>query len=190
MEGPFVVIPEKIAFVAASAKKRFHQAQEGLIESPGFVTGAIGMGPALLGETIRAQLVNPASDPYGNLNRAGTNEPIPAPILSPDTTNPILYEFLQSTGDAMWGYNISYFVYSGITYAEFFLGRRMSEKLKVGVSLGFSTAIITAAETGYMWGTVTQDTNDIWGGLIGPGLWFGLNYISRKYIKFEDKRPK
>jgi len=111
------------------------------------------------------------------------------PILNRDD-NPFLYDTLQNMGDLWEGYTIPFFTNNLLRYTL----PKLSENLRLGISLALSDAFIIAVESGVIIKSQQPDYGDIPAAFIGNLLYIGMNYIARNskynilYDMFKEDR--
>ncbi len=87
-------------------------------------------------------------------------------------------EILQHAGDFWEGYIYPFVLYNTIN----FLFPKMSEKVKLGISLGLSNLFIAAVESGLVTGQ-KPDYADIPAGLLGSLAYLGIHSIGKNIGK-------
>jgi hypothetical protein len=159
-----------------STEDYFYRANLGLkrfmIESTGWV------GTHMY-EVIRQSLVNCSTSPCAleHTQRA---------ILSPETTNPYIYSFLQNTGDYVDGYYIPFYFYNALAIIDsmqsLITRKNIPESIKLGSAIMAGSISVFALESGLLnFQKSTPDWADVPAGLAGVATYVGVHILARKF---------
>lgn len=130
-------------------------------------------------EYFRGELVN--LKVFGNLLEQSQR----STLLNPDTTNPIIYQTLQSSGDFYDGYTLSFFLYTAITIADHIQSvitkHKVPYKYKLGTTVALISAVVPVIESGILGVHNTADYGDIPAGLLGILAYTGVHLLGRRF---------
>lgn len=151
-------------------------------ELPNLVIETIGLQALNVLENLRADHVNPESHFKGMFNKYFAPQDMTSKLARSD--NPNLYDFLAHMGDTWEGYAYSFFIYNALTFTF----PRIPEKIRLGVAIVATNAVIAAYESG-MLNSKNPDGWDIPAGVLGSAIYLGTHYLSKRATRnFFDKR--
>ena len=116
-------------------------------------------------EEVRTKHIHPSVN-FENIISRSYNAPIEVSGLSK--------EILQHVGDFWEGYIYPFILYNSLS----FLFPKMSERTKLGISLGLTNLVIAAVESGFVTGQ-KPDYADIPAGVIGSLAYAAVHYLGK-----------
>lgn len=141
-----------------------------------FVPETMGFSLVWILEDIRARLIHTSVGLEGSIRKI-EGKTHPTPILSPENTNPIVYETLQHSGDFLEGYWFPFWAYHAITL----LAPQISEKYRLAASIIIGDGIVVAKELGLI-DRQKSDPADIPASIAGTLAYLGVHYLSKKSL--------
>lgn len=148
------------------------------------ITGIVeGLGGALVfsAEATRGLLVHPTA--FG----ADLEEVVKRPaVLSPDSTNPALYQVLQNLGDFSDGFWLSLLFYNSFALLDklqsLVTKYRVPNHYKLGGAIALAATVVSVVEGGFGLSS-TADWADIPAGLLGAWAYAGCNLLARRIAR-------
>ena len=146
----------------------------------------IGLAGANFVETMRANLVNPNSDPMSWAIKEGQRQ-LSQPNINFMESHPLISNLLQNSGDFLDGYLLAFAAYNSLALVDAVQSRitkrSIPEKIKSSLSLLAACGAVTLVESGILSQfNGSSDLNDIPAGVTGALAYLLMHHLGTRIV--------